>query len=89
MKNIDVINKLFTGGMANTEHLKLVGNQLINYSTEIARKVGPDTIELNVRKYSATTSKIQRMIRSAADSNGYKIQEYTGPSARINNWGEY
>lgn len=80
MKNIDVINKLFTGGFAKTEHLTLAGNALINYKTEIARKIADDTIELNVRKYSVTTSKIQGKIRYAAMQHGFKIQEYIGGS---------
>lgn len=80
MRNIDVINKLFTGGMANTENLKLIGNVLINYKTEIARRLDDETIELNIRKYSVTTSKIQGKIRYAAYQHGFKVQEYTGPA---------
>ena len=49
-------------------------NKLINYRTVIARWVGINTIELNTKKYSSTTSKIQHMIERIAEEYGIEIE---------------
>ena len=48
---------------------------LYNYNTIIAFILN-DTLYLNTRKYSATTSKIQSQLRNQATYTDYKIKEY-------------
>jgi len=57
--------------------LTSTGNKLINYSTIIAYFEN-DTLYLNTRKYSVTTSKIQNTIRRLASDIGLSITEYMG-----------
>lgn len=50
---------------------------LVNYSTIIAsKKINDDTINLNIKKYSQTTSKNQNLIKRLATQKGYTIKEY-------------
>lgn len=53
--------------------LSIEGNNLINYNTIIATRDG-DTILLNEKKYSSTTSKIQSLIKRVALSNNKTIK---------------
>lgn len=53
--------------------LSIDGDNLINYSTIIAKRDG-NTILLNEKKYSTTTSKIQSMIKRIALSNDKTIK---------------
>ena len=48
---------------------------LYNYNTIIAFILN-DTLYLNTRKYSSTTSKIQTQLRNQAIHTDYKIKEY-------------
>jgi len=48
---------------------------LYNYNTIIAFILN-DTLYLNTRKYSVTTSKIQSQLRNQATYTHYKIKEY-------------
>lgn len=53
--------------------------KLFNYDTELCsidRKA--KTAEVNVRKYGATTSKIQSILKAVLLEKGYHIVEYTG-----------
>ena len=50
------------------------GYNLINYSTKIAEWTG-DIIELNTKKYSVTTTKIQNKIRQLAKEYNITILE--------------
>jgi len=54
--------------------LSIAGNELINYTTVIATRDG-DTILLNNKKYSRTTSKIQSLIKRIALSNDKIVEE--------------
>lgn len=57
--------------------LKTDGLKLINYSTLIAYKIeNENTVFLNSKKYSQTTSKIQSLIRFLAGQKGFKLVEY-------------
>jgi len=68
MKNIEVIENFINGDTkGNTQHLKIEDNNLINYTTVIARRIN-GKIYLNATKYSQTTSKIQNMIRKSTQS---------------------
>lgn len=50
---------------------------LVNYNTIIAsKKINDDTINLNIKKYSQTTSKNQNEIKRQATQKGYIIKEY-------------
>ena len=50
---------------------------MINYNTIIAsKKINDDTINLNIKKYSQTTSKNQNLIKRLATQKGYIIKEY-------------
>ena len=57
--------------------LQTDGNKLINYSTIIAYFYN-DTLRLNTKKYSQTTSKIQNTIKRLASDMGLSITEYVG-----------
>ena len=57
--------------------LQTDGEKLINYSTIIAYFEN-DTLYLNTKKYSQTTSKIQNTIRRLASDKNIKIMEYVG-----------
>lgn len=50
---------------------------LVNYNTIIAsKKINDDKINLNIKKYSQTTSKNQNLIKRLATQKGYIIKEY-------------
>ena len=50
-------------------------NELINYSTRIAY-IEDNTLYINVKKYSSTTSKIQSKIKLLGKEYNYNIIEY-------------
>jgi hypothetical protein len=91
MKNEKVIEKFLERESAKTglrtivngyyeyqgRTLQTDGNKLINYSTIIAYFEN-DTLYLNTKKYSVTTSKIQNTIRRLASGKGLTIVEYVG-----------
>lgn len=56
--------------------LKTDGNELINYSTRIAYHSEDGVINVNVKKYSSTTSKIQTQLKYLAKQQGFIIIEY-------------
>ncbi|MBP3707592.1 MAG: hypothetical protein J6J36_03150 [Clostridia bacterium] len=79
MKNVDLIRKFGNGATSGKcGNLKINGNNLINYSTIIAKRV-ENGIMLNNRKYSRTTSVIQNTIRNECNVVG----EYVGEVAYI------
>lgn len=92
MSNEKVILALLEGKSAKTptrwisdgiylykgQTLRTDGKELINYKTRIAYKKNKNTIYLNTRKYSQTTSKIQTQIKFLANEHGFKIVEYGG-----------
>jgi len=52
-----------TRGTASNKRVRIDGNKLINYDTIIALRNNDGTIQLNIRKYSRTTSKLQGLIK--------------------------
>ena len=54
------------------------GLKLVNYSTVIARHVRANVIEINVKKYSVTTTKIQNKLKQLAKEYGYDVVEVIG-----------
>lgn len=50
-------------------------NELINYSTRIAY-IEDNTLYINVKKYSSTTSHIQSTLKRLASLTSYNIIEY-------------
>lgn len=50
-------------------------NELINYNTRIAYIKG-NTLYINVKKYSSTTSHIQSKLKQLASLTSYNIIEY-------------
>ena len=50
-------------------------NELINYNTRIAY-IKDNTLYINVKKYSSTTSKIQSKIKQLGKEYNYNIVEY-------------
>jgi hypothetical protein len=64
MKNAEVIRKFVQGDtQGKGSNLYINNNNLVNYSTIIARRIN-GKIYLNNTKYSQTTSRIQNMIRN-------------------------
>ena len=64
MRNIAVIENFIRGleGKSSNGNLRTNGNELVNYSTVIARHNGK-VIYVNKEKYSKTTSTIQNMLK--------------------------
>lgn len=90
MTNNDLIAEFIKGkkkcGVAS--HLGYTDNVLINYSTELCRiNRANKTAEVNSRRYSSTTSKIQTQLRFQLSQAGYVITEYIGPDAVLWNGG--
>lgn len=54
------------------------GLKLVNYSTIIARHVRANVVEVNVKKYSVTTTKIQNKLKQLAKEYGYDVVEVIG-----------
>lgn len=73
MKNIEVIENFLRGGdkKARTQNLFISNNELVNYSTTLARWNGTEEqtkeLEIDVNYYSTTTSKIQTYIVKMAN----------------------
>lgn len=87
MRNINVIENFIDGNndKRRTQNLYRIGNNLVNYNTTIAHKDG-NTIYLNTRKYSVTTSKIQNMIKRESWLMGYLVVDgVTGEILENNN----
>ena len=68
-----------TKGTASDKRVRIEGNKLINYNTIIAIRNNDGTIQLNNRKYSRTTSKLQGTIRLYANVTS----EFYGENATI------
>ena len=54
------------------------GLKLVNYSTVIARHISANVVEINVKKYSVTTTKNQNKLIELAKEYGYDIVEVRG-----------
>ena len=54
------------------------GLKLVNYSTVIARHIRANVVEINVKKYSVTTTKIQNKLIGLAKEYGYDVVEVIG-----------
>ena len=54
------------------------GLKLVNYSTVIARHINNNVIEINVKKYSVTTTKIQNKLKQLAKEYSYDVVEVRG-----------
>ena len=85
MKNEEVIKRIlknqeghkpkrYTYDGLYTSTLWTRENKLINYRTVIARWANTNTIELNTKKYSSTTSKIQHKIEQVCEEYGIEIE---------------
>lgn len=89
MKNENVIKKFLEKEQAKTPLRDIVNgyysykgrtlwtwkNELINYSTRIAY-IEDNTLYINIKKYSSTTSKIQSKIKQLGKEYNYNIVEY-------------
>lgn len=89
MKNENVIKKFLEGEQAQTPLRDIVNgyysykgrtlwtkdNELINYSTRIAY-IKDNTLYINTKKYSSTTSHIQSKIKYLGKMYNYDIIEY-------------
>ena len=89
MNNENVIKKFLEREQAKTSLRDIVNgcyiykgrtlwtrdNELINYSTRIAY-IEDNTLYINVKKYSSTTSKIQSTLKRLASLTNYNIIEY-------------
>ena len=83
---IDFINGEKECGACN--HLFFKGNELYNYSPLLCTIDRYNRIaDLNIRKYSRTTSKIQSMIGNELASRGYAVSTYDGRGATMWNCG--
>ena len=54
------------------------GLKLVNYSTVISRHIRANVVEINVKKYSVTTTKIQNKLIELAKEYGYDVVEVRG-----------
>ena len=69
MEKRSLIKSFINGATKGTgSNLTIEGNNLINYSTVIAKREG-NKILLNNRKYSKTTSRNQNIIRQITPKN--------------------
>ena len=89
MRNENVIKKFLEREQAKTTLRNIVNNyysykgrtlwtrdnELINYSTRIAY-IEDNTLYINVKKYSNTTSHIQSKLKQLASLTSYNIIEY-------------
>ena len=72
MRNLDLIKSFNRGAkkggsggrLYDRYNLRIEGDNLVNYSTIIAKRGLNGAITLNKKKYSRTTSKIQSYIRN-------------------------
>ena len=90
MKNIDVIKEFVAGNKTHNavNHIGFTNNKIWNYSTVLAEVNREEkTANLNVRKYSATTSRIQGMLRAELTRAGYMINEIVGETCNYWNYG--
>lgn len=83
-----IVNKIeFIKSFLNDEvnrkssNLKIIVNddiiKLVNYNTIIAsKKINDNIINLNISKYSQTTSRNQNEIKRQAEKKGFIIKEY-------------
>lgn len=69
MKNLDVI-KMFVNGetKGKTKNLYIEGNNLINYTTIIAKRTS-NGFKVNSTKYSQSTSTIQNALKRELQGN--------------------
>ena len=69
-------------------HLGYKGDKLFNYSTVICIIDRENkTAKFNCKRYSATTSRNQSILRGLLKSEGFEITDYVGESATMWNWG--
>ena len=68
-----------TYGSASNKRVRIDGDYLYNYNTILAIRNNDGTIQLNNRKYSQTTSKLQNNIRQYANVTS----EFYGDNATI------
>ena len=90
MTNNDFIREFITGSKAvgACNHLGYNGNILINYSTAICEINRTEhTAVVNVRKYSATTSKIQSRLLYELEAAGFTVERVEGEPAHYWNYG--
>lgn len=88
MKNKELIAEFIRGekkhGAAN--HCMYSGGEFVNYDTTLCT-IDRDTkrAKLNSRKYSRSTSTIQRQLHDQLSVAGYEIEEYEGEPRKY--WG--
>ena len=82
MRNITVIENFIRGleGKSSNGNLRTNGNELVNYSTVIARHNG-NVIYVNKERYSKTTSTIQNMLKREIDE--FPLKTISEVEARI------
>ena len=74
MKNIDVIKKFIGGEVkGETTNLYIQGDNLINYSTIIAKRTSNGQFLLNTTKYSRSTSVIQNALKFELKGNYIEV----------------
>ena len=92
MTNLQVIKAFLNKECAHTPTREIVngiyaykgqmltsnGLELINYSTVIARHISTNVVEINVKKYSVTTTKIQNKLKQLAKEYSYDVVEVIG-----------
>lgn len=90
MTNYDFIREYIRGErrIGAYSHLGYADDKLINYSTVICIIDRENKkAQLNIRKYSRTTTKIQGQVESALRQAGYEIFKYEGDNAYWWNYG--
>ena len=90
MSNYDIIKEFIEGRKDYNAycHIGYKGNTLTNYSTDMVTIDRDNKIaDVNIRKYSRSTTNIQSTIRSLLNRYGYTINEYEGEPCNYWNCG--
>ena len=90
MKNKDFLKQYVDGCVLQAAHGRMAykDGRLISYNTVICDiDRYHKTARMNVKKYSATTSRMQSYLRYVLDRENYEVEEYEGEDAYI--WDAY
>ena len=82
-KNSDIIQAFLKGETkGSVNHLQILVRNgktvLVNYSTILAERVSDKELHYNATKYGSSTTRIQSVLLSEAQYNGFTIQQHKG-----------
>ena len=90
MTNQELIRNFVNGATRGiASHLYIRGNELVNYSTVLAKRItdenGNVKFLMNIKRYSVSTSKIQNYLR--AELTGENVEYFEGENCYYWNMG--